>query len=61
MSQLTKFNNPNYTIAAQGNLVALRTNQLGKVIRLSVPDCQRLIAELDATINALAAEGQANG
>ena len=55
MSELTKFNNPNYTIAAQGGQVFLRTNQLGKVLRLTAADCERLIAELDATINILAA------
>ena len=61
MSELTKFNNPNYTIAAHGGQVFLRTNQLGKVLRLTAADCERLIAELDATINILAAEAKANG
>ena len=61
MSELTKFDNQNYTIAASGSHIAVRTNQAGKVLRLTVEECERLIAELDATITTLAMEAKSNG
>ena len=60
MSDLTKFDNHNYTIAAKGHCVAIRTNQLGKVMHLTANETLRLIAELESILNELA-EVKANG
>ena len=54
MSDLTKFDNHNYTIAAKGHCVALRTKQLGKVLHLTANEALQLIAELEATLDELA-------
>lgn len=59
MSDLIKFDNPNYTIGAQGHCVAIRTNQQGKVMQLSVSEAVQLVAELEKAIDALA--GVSNG
>jgi hypothetical protein len=60
MSDLTKFDNPNYTIAAKGHCVAIRTNQLGKVMHLTVNETLKLIAELESALDELA-EVKKNG
>ena len=54
MSDLIKFDNPNYTIGAKGHCVAIRTNQPGKVLQLSVEETVQLIAELEKAVDALA-------
>ena len=61
MSDLIKFDNPKYTIAGGGQAMALRVNDIGKVLYLSIPEAERLIAELDASINKLAQEAKVNG
>lgn len=54
MSDLIKFDNRNYTIGAKGHCVAIRTNQQGKVMQLSVEETVQLIAELEKAVDALA-------
>lgn len=54
MSDLIKFDNRNYTIGAKGHRVAIRTNQQGKVMQLSVEETVQLIAELEKAVDALA-------
>ncbi|QJR79633.1 hypothetical protein CA267_001880 [Alteromonas pelagimontana] len=56
MSDLTKFDNPKYTIAASGHQIALRVNQVGKVITLTAMEAVELISQLEAVITQQAAK-----
>lgn len=61
MSDLIKFDNPNYTIGAKDHCVAIRTNQLGKVMRLTKQDCKAFSGEESEAVTVFAAEGKFNG
>ena len=60
MSDLIKFDNRNYTIGAKGHCVAIRTNQLGKVMHLTANETLKLIAEVESALDELA-EVKKNG
>lgn len=61
MKQITRFNNCNYTIGGHDKTVLFRNNLPGKVITLTIEEAERMIAELDATVNQLAKEALKNG
>lgn len=61
MSDLIKFDNRNYTIGAKGHCVAIRTNQLGKVMCLAKQDCKALSSEESEAVTAFSAGGKFDG